>query len=1030
MGAPQPLSSEIEIQEQYRLAVDAAGVGTWSVDLLTGEAVLSEVCRKLFGIPPQARPGYDDLLDSVHPDDRERVRAAVERALADGRELNLEHRVVWPDGATHWLNAKGRAYADPAGRLVRMHGVVFDICERKRTEHALEESEARFRLAVETAGLGLWEENLEDGTISAGENVKEMFGFSAPPPGQDAWRARIHPEDLPRLDAGLNVAEAGMGDFREEYRVLHPDGLRWVHSSGTLLRDHQGRPTRVLGLSQDITRRKRAEERLRQSEECHRRIVESTHEGVWVIDSSGITTFANEQMARMLGYEPAEMVGRPLFDFLFPEDVAAAKRSLEERKRSSEGRRTTVRWRCRDGAELQTEVTSSRIQDAEGRAVGFLGMFTDVTARLKAQAERERLLEQHRRQREFLQKLVENSPAAIAVLEGPEHRCVFANSAFTAAANATLVDEHGCASIDQVYCTAKSVSLLERPVPLAGGAGTGYWNIDYVPLMGTDGKPESVLVIGRDVTDLVSARKRAEVFAAEAKRRAREAEEGRKAVDDLTARFRRLIDGGFIGIAVADPDRIVEANDAFLNMLGYTRQEFEVINWQDITVPEYLHLDYRGMEDLYKTGVCKPFEKEFIRKDGTRLPVLIGASLLSLPPEPQWVAFILDLTERKRIEAQFREAQKMESIAVLAGGIAHDFNNILTGILGNASLLLESMHPFDADRVYLEGLISAGERAADLTRQLLAYAGKGRFVLSRLDLSTEVSGMLGLLRASLPATARIETELPPGLPDIEADSGQIQQVLMNLVLNAAEALEGRPGQIHIRTFARAVEEMGGGGLSPGIYAALEVRDTGCGMDAATLERIYEPFFTTKFTGRGLGLPAVHGIVKAQKGVIQVSSEPGKGSVFTLFFPAAHAEAPRRVEWAGAAEPANPRRPEIVLVVDDEESVRQVAQAALERHGYTVLLANDGPDAIEVFRQMHDRISVIVLDATMPRMSGEETLREIKRIRPDVGVLLSSGYSHQEAERRFRGHELAGFIGKPYTAAALAEKVKAVCHCQR
>jgi PAS domain S-box-containing protein len=387
-----------------------------------------------------------------------------------------------------------------------------------------------------------------------------------------------------------------------------------------------------------------------------------------------------------------------------------------------------------------------------------------------------------------------------------------------------------------------------------------------------------------------------------------------------------------------------------------------------------------------------------------------------------------DITETRRIEEQLRHTQKLESLGVLAGGVAHDFNNLLTGILGNSSLALDHIGENHPSHGMIEEVMNAAERAADLTRQLLAYAGKGRFVMRTLDLSDMVREISGLIQTSLPKQSQLRMQLADNLPGIDADPGQLQQIVMNLVINGAEAIGPEGGSVLVRTGIQEVDtnyittmSTSGELLRPGRYISLEVHDTGVGMDDATLARIFDPFFTTKFAGRGLGLSAVLGIVRAHHGALKVYSKPGQGTTFKVLFPASAHEivrqsrAPKR-ELSGSGT---------VLVVDDEEIVRVTAKHTLERYGYRTMLAGDGAGALEAYRSQPADISLVLLDLTMPVMNGEETLRHLQALNPGVKVLLSSGFNEVEAVQRFAGKGLAGFIQKPYTAAGLAEKVKEV-----
>jgi len=388
-----------------------------------------------------------------------------------------------------------------------------------------------------------------------------------------------------------------------------------------------------------------------------------------------------------------------------------------------------------------------------------------------------------------------------------------------------------------------------------------------------------------------------------------------------------------------------------------------------------------------------------------------------------------NVTGRKHVEEQLRHTQKLESLGVLAGGVAHDFNNLLTGILGNASLALESISSYHPLRGLLRDIVNASERASHLTRQLLAYAGKGRFVIEPVDLSALVREISTLIQSSIPKNVQLRMELTDNLPPIQADASQLQQIVMNLVINGAEAIGPKEsGTVLVTTGIQQVDERyllssleGSAELVTGLYVSLDVHDNGCGMDEVTIGRIFDPFFTTKFQGRGLGLAAVQGIVRGHNGTMKVYSRPGKGTTFKVLFPATEQGVAVKKMPSFQAAANN----ELILVVDDEEVVRRTAKAMLERHGYSVLLAEDGQQAVELFRVLSDKISAVLLDMTMPIMDGEEAFSRMSAIKPDVKVILSSGYNEVEAVRRFTGKGLAGFIQKPYSSQALSDRLQAV-----
>ncbi|MBV9506433.1 MAG: response regulator [Acidobacteriia bacterium] len=536
-----------------------------------------------------------------------------------------------------------------------------------------------------------------------------------------------------------------------------------------------------------------------------------------------------------------------------------------------------------------------------------------------------------------------------------------------------LKTEQSTARIPVVHVSASCISAAERARGLEGGAES--YLVEPV-------EPEVLIATVRAVL------------------RARKAEEAaNKMALEWQATFAAIHDG----VAVVDFEgRIHRSNRNFAQLLGALSGE----------------LTGRLCSELwYEAGLGNslPLLRAFKSRHREMSQVEHGAKSLSVTVDPMLdeggaatgaVLIVSDITETRRLEEQFRESQKFETIGTLAAGVAHDYNNLLTSIMGNASLAMG----VPLDRVLhdrLSEIMRASQRAADLTAQLLAYAGKGRHFLRRIQLSQVVSDTQKLIEAALPKKVRVAYELISNLPELEADSGQVQQVLMNLVNNAAEAIGDEAGCITIRT----------GATASGDRVFLEVEDTGCGMDEATKSRIFDPFFTTKFTGRGLGLAAVAGIARGHAGQIDVVSSPGQGSTFRLTLPSVGEihKVPQ------PAEPAAPTR-NMVLVVDDEEMVRRLAEAALTLQQFRVTLASNGLEAIQCVRQCPE-IGVVVLDLTMPVMNGEEAIDEIMRVHPGINVILSTGYDQREILERFRHKPISGFLQKPYTARQLIERVR-------
>ena len=386
--------------------------------------------------------------------------------------------------------------------------------------------------------------------------------------------------------------------------------------------------------------------------------------------------------------------------------------------------------------------------------------------------------------------------------------------------------------------------------------------------------------------------------------------------------------------------------------------------------------------------------------------------------------------ERLNLERQLHQSQKLESLGVLAGGIAHDFNNILMAILGNSELGLMNVSDVSPLRARFEAINAASLRASEICKQMLAYSGKGRFIIQAIDLTDVIREMMPMLEVSVSKKVLLEYNLADGLSLIEADRSQIQQIIMNLIINASEAIGDRNGVVYITTGVMDCdkkylnEAQLQNDLKEGNYVFLEIKDTGSGMDNATISRIYDPFFSTKFTGRGLGMPAVHGIVRGHKGGIKISSEPDKGSTFRVLFPAASSPFEQASYIQKKEEKVFPSNGTILLV-DDEESIRSLGRVILERMGFSVFSAADGMEAIEIFRKNKNRIICVILDLTMPNLGGEETFKELRIIKPDIPIIISSGYNEQEVVSRFTGKDLSGFIQKPYRINTLSYALKKV-----
>ena len=476
------------------------------------------------------------------------------------------------------------------------------------------------------------------------------------------------------------------------------------------------------------------------------------------------------------------------------------------------------------------------------------------------------------------------------------------------------------------------------------------------------------------------------------------------------------------------------------SMFGYGPQELPTgfRGWEQRVHPDDVARARHVLtETLSGTQAVFDLECRVQHKDGHFFPVLCrGFIQRNANGEPvRMSGTCSDLTERTRVEIErklfernLQETQKLESLGVLAGGIAHDFNNLLTGVLGNASLAAMDTPPESHLHEYLTDIQEAAKRASDLCRQMLAYSGRGRFVVSRVALGALVRDTTQLLQFSISKNATLRFQLTEGLPLVEIDATQVQQVIMNLVINASEALGDVDGTIAISTERRRLDAEAlktlhlADELEPGDFVCLTVADTGAGMSPETQARIFDPFFTTKFTGRGLGLAAVLGIVRGHRGGVTLHSEPGGGSTFTVCFPAVKGDADVNVPVLVAPD-AMSGEGTTVLVVDDEESVRRVVVRMLGGMGFATLQAGNGAEAVKLFREGGADVRLVILDLTMPTMDGERALVELRRLRPDVRVVLMSGFYQPEHMVRSASDGLASFVQKPFSIATLQETVR-------
>jgi len=655
--------------------------------------------------------------------------------------------------------------------------------------------------------------------------------------------------------------------------------------------------------------------------------------------------------------------------------------------------------------------------------------------------ELEKLYEQMESELIKLEAVLEQLPSGVTIVEAPSGRLLYHNAqgdrllghpvirtdSYQGDAQYGPLHKDGTIYKPEEYPIVRALlgeSISMEEIPYRRGDGTlTYLSISASPIRDLEGNIVAAVSIFNDVAD----RKRAE-----------------DALRESEEKLRNIVENSTNVFYSHTPDqRLVYLSPQFEKIFGYDPKDRMLLWTETLTDNPANQKGIHATEEAIRTGKPQPtYELELKAKDGRKIWMEVNESPVVRDGKTVMIVGALqDITQRKKaekermeMERRFQQSQKLESLGIMAGGIAHDFNNLLTAILGNLDLAILGGVQNPRSQSFLEQARKATLRASDLTSQMLAYSGKGKFHVKTFNLSGLVDEMAGLLKASISKTVSLSLNTDKSIPSIKADPTQIQQIIMNLIVNASEAIGGNPGIISIATGVQNCDErcLEQSRLRekprPGLYVFLEVKDTGCGMDEKTMERLFDPFFTTKFTGRGLGMAAVLGIVEAHQGAIMLQSEPGRGTAIRVLFPAlaseeaADAAGKGGMPSAGAFTPRPEYAADTVLVVDDEEMVLDLCTAMVEQLGFHVLRASDGREAVDVFRRHAAEITLVILDLTMPRMDGAQAFHELKRIRGDVKVIVSSGFSEQEVSHHFPEDEPAAFIEKPFEFKNLQKKI--------
>jgi two-component system, cell cycle sensor histidine kinase and response regulator CckA len=942
---------------------------------------------------------------------------------------NLAIPIVYMTGNADVPTITRARDTEPHGYILKPVNILhlYSMIDTSLNRHALEKrlaaSEEKYRFLTDKMSDMVWIMDLHLRTTYASPSIVNILGYTPEERYDQKMETMLAPESLKLAlekftnELKLESTEGADPDrtITMEMEYYHKNGSTvWVESKMRPIRDLEGRLAGIHGVSRDISERRRTEEALRNSEGRFRALVYNLEDLILLMDQTGIINYENPQTSVSLGYS---VVGMNAFSIIHPDDLPRVMNDFEELVNKSNPHVPTLfRVRRHDGSWLHLEALATNMMD-DPTIQGLLVACHDVTQRVNAEAALRESEERYR-------ALFDQSPIGVLMFD---------------------------TELKITGCNERLARMMGSPREKLLGVNLGLLKESYlVPMMHQTLEGNPVTYEGPYQTTLSDKSLWVSIMGSPLRDGAGKVIGGMAVMEDMTERNdaeeklriseernRLLVDNANEGIVVLQDWRFVFANPRFVNLTGYTPEHLRSREFTEFVYPddrEMISTRYRKRLE----GDMTPFtyEARLVDRAGAIKWIELNSVLFSWEGKPAVLLFIRDIAERKqaeeehrKMETQIQQTQKLESLGVLAGGIAHDFNNLLMAILGNIDLALLDLSPSSPSRGNLMEAAKASQRAADLCRQMLAYSGKGRFVSELINLNEIIEDMRHMLEVSVSKKAMLRYNFTPDLPAIEADATQMRQIIMNLVINASDAIGEKSGFISLSTGVMYCdgEYLSGTwlneGLPEGSYTYIEVADTGCGMDPGMLPKIFDPFFTTKFTGRGLGLAAVLGIVRGHRGAIKLFSDRGKGTIFKILLPAVEGSA-ERVEGNHGAEQGW-KGSGTVLLVDDEETIRTLGKRMLERFGLTVVTATNGLEALDLFRENPDRITCVILDLTMPHMDGEEAFRELRKIRKNVRVIMSSGYNEQEITHRFSGKGPDGFIQKPYQMDTLAAKLKEV-----
>jgi PAS domain S-box-containing protein len=1005
-----------ESEEKFRLLSLLSPAGIYMATP-SGECLYAnDFWCKMAGLAPEEALGMG-WIRGIHPDDRQMVLDNWEKMIASRGKWEKEYRFQNREGETTWVYGVAAAQEGSDGNIIRYIGVNIDITERKQAEEELRRQRTLLQNSERISKVGGWEYDIAAKRMIWTDELYRIYGVSPETYDPNPIQKNIAfyaPEDQTTIAAAFQRAIEQGEPYDLQLRFTNATGKQlWVRTIGQP-EFIEGRFMRVYGNFMDITERKQAEEARRASQQIIEGIINTIPVRVFWKDRDLVFLGCNAAFARDAGFaDPKDIIGKDDYQMGWRDQAelyrgddrqviesGCSKLLIEEPQTTPEGSIITL---------LTSKIP---LRGSNGEISGVLGTYMDIT-------ERKRTQEALRESEQRLVFHMENSPLAVIEWDmnfnvtrwsGDSER-IFGWSA---------AETIGKPIMDLNIIFEEDIPIVHKTMEhLTGGAAKHVVssNRNYTKdrqviycewynsvLLDQQGKMVSVMSQVLDVTE----RKRAE-----------------EALRESEEKFARAFRDAPVWIAITDiaDATYLDVNEHMLRVTGFSREE--VIGHTAVEIGWMKRGDRaRLLNESQDHGRVTDVELTFHAKDGRTLQGLVTGGQIIIGGRPCLLTVTIDITERKRaeaekekLEAQNRQLQKAESLGRMAGAIAHHFNNQLGAVMGNLELAMVALSRGAGPVEKLKEAMQAARRAAKVSGLMLTYLGQTRGKREPLDLFETCRRSLPLLQAAVPFEVVLETDLPSPGPTISADANQIQQVLTNLCANAWEAAGDGRGGVHLIVKVVPAADIPAALRFPldwqpqeTTYACLEVADTGCGIAGPDIEKLFDPFYSTKFAGRGMGLSAV----------ITVQSEPGHGSIFRVFFPVSAEAVPRPPEKA--VDTPEAKGGGTVLLVEDMDMMRNTTKSMLEFLGFSVLEARDGVEALEVFRQRQDEIRFVLCDLTMPRMDGWETLAALRELAPGIPVILSSG--HNEARVMAGDHPRLpeAFLSKPYGFKELREAI--------